>query len=72
MNWIKQERVNWILALVCALLASGIEYEKKRYEHLNRVYLEKELVKTRQNYFNLIDSNRVLVRNFSKLKKQCK
>ena len=72
MKWIGQERINWILALICALLASGIEYEKKRYEHLNRVYLEKELGKTRQNYFNLIDSNMVLVRKYSKLKRECK
>jgi len=72
MKWIASERTNWILALICALLSSGIEYEKKKFEHLNRVYLEKELVKTRQSYFNLIDSNRVIVKKYSQLKRICK
>ena len=69
---LQSERLSWILALTCALLASGIEYEKKKTEHLSRVYLEKELKETRQKYFNLIDSNRVLVRKYSHLKSiQC-
>ena len=64
----QSERLTWILALTCALMASGIEYEKKKREHLSRVYLEQELIETRQKYFNLIDSNRVLVKKYSHLK----
>jgi hypothetical protein len=68
MAWIQSERVAWVLAVTCALMASGLEIEVKRTQQLSRERLEKELVDTRQKYFNLIDSNRVLVKKYSRLK----
>ena len=68
MAWIQSERVAWVLAVTCALMASGLEIEVKRTQQLSRERLEKELVETRQKYFNLIDSNRVLVKKYSRLK----
>ena len=65
---LQSERLSWVLALTCALMASKLEYEKKKTEHLSRVYLEQELIETRQKYFNLIDSNMVLVKKYSRLK----
>jgi len=68
MAWIQSERVAWVLAVTCALMASGLEIEVKRTQQLSRERLEKELVDTRKKYFNLIDSNRVLVKKYSRLK----
>lgn len=68
MGWIQSERIAWGLAVTCALMASGLELEVKQTQQLSRRRLEKELIETRQKYFNLIDSNRVLVKKYSKLK----
>lgn len=68
MGWIQSERIAWVLAVTCALMASGLELEVKQTQQLSRKRLEKELIETRQKYFNLIDSNRVLVKRYSRLK----
>ena len=68
MAWIQSERVAWALAVTCALMASALELNVKHTQQLSRIYLEKELIETRQKYFNLIDSNRVLVKKYSRLK----
>lgn len=68
MGWIQSERIAWGLAVTCALMASGLELEVKQTQQLSRKRLEKELIETRQKYFNLIDSNRVLVKRYSRLK----
>lgn len=68
MKWIKSERFAWSMAVVCALSASGLDYTNKRKQYLDRKYIEQELITTRKNYYNLLESNRELVFKYSKLK----